>query len=259
MKRLLPFILLVLLGTGCLPVPPTPEERAAATEALLIEEGKTYTLETTVFGLGGFIPQWFGRAEMTNVKVVAYGKGAVADLSWTRGEKTGMYRNVSLDSTDHFILPAGFQEGDASLSGTGTSLLILSRSQYDALAKGEGAVLNLGLFDETFSSTIGLTDKAKNALAALKQESDESHLGEQAITITPAPDRGTYTLSVSGKKITVDTIEAQNWFGHYTILANREHPLVLRVVLSPAARGVSNASTNALIEAGLGYHVTKIE
>lgn len=252
-------MLLVLLGTGCLPVPPTPEERAEATSTLLMTEGQTYTLETTVFGLGWFIPSWFGRAEVTEAKIASYKPNVSTDVLWTRGEQSGTYRNIPLDSTDHFILPAGFQEGDTSLAETSSSLLVLSRAQYDALAKGEGAVLNLGLFDETFSSTIGLTDKARNALAALKQESDTSNMGEQAITITPAPDRGTYALSVNGKKITVDTIEAQNWFGHYTILANREHPLVLRVVLSPAARGVSTASTQALVDAGLGYHVTKIE
>lgn len=251
-------MLLVLLGAGCLPVPATPEERATATEALVMEEGNTYTLETTVFGLGGLIPQWFGRAETTNVNVTAYNKGVSADLVWTRGEKTGVYTQVSLDAAEQFILPAGFQEGETGLMGT--TLLVLSRTQYEALAKGEGTTLNLGLFDATISETLSLTDRAQDALAALQKEApDSADLGQDALMIIPLPERGTYNVSVNGKKVTVDTIEAQNWFGRYSILANPEHPLVLRVVLSPAAKGVSEPTLKALFDAGLGYHVTKIE
>ena len=72
-------------------------------------------------------------------------------------------------------------------------------------------------------------------------------------------DFGTYSLLVNGKKTTVKTIQAQNWFGRYTILANKNNPVILEVILSPVSKGSLNIfSKENLLQSFLGYEITEI-
>ena len=268
-------------------------------ESLNLTAGSEIVLHETVFGLGGKIVDFLGgESESREVVVNSWVPGSSVALGWrletkveteaskkVRSEYDEKYKETpigevvpkkpealfkalvmkgdlstsALDIGEEILLPAYWQDGEVQAVNDST-LIWISRKQYEELVNKRKTILNLGLFDDSLATAAGFTDNIKNLLNKLKQDSEEAQDREDILSVAANEQWGTYKMKIDGKMQTVRTIEAQNWFGRYTILANPDNPLILEIVLSPASRGSFNIFTRAkLLEAFLGYEVTEIK
>ena len=289
-------VLLVLTGAGCVDVPvsqQTPEEAAASLE---LSVGSEIVLRETVLGLGGSFVNFFKKEDAQRRLLLGeWESGVRAAGEWSREiereteasqqarkayeeqfanapvganlpsppesiletmVETGTLRTQSLADAGSVFLPI-FWEQDKE-GGEGSSLLWLSESQYSELVLTRHTNMNLGLFDDSVSYAVGLTDQVKQLIDRLKG-SQETTEEQNVLDIQADIEWGTYSLMVDGIQTTVQVIHAQNAFARYTILANEHNPLILELSLSPASRGsVQLFSREALGDAFWGYEIVSI-
>ena len=120
--------------------------------------------------------------------------------------------------------------------------------------------LNLGLFDDDLSSTLAIRDQITGLLNWIKQKTVETASQKDLLRVQSRKSWGNYSLMVDCVATTVRTIEAGNTFGHYTILANRDNPVILKLSLNPISFGSINPfSMNALTQGFVGYRITSID
>ncbi len=288
--------LLALLGTGCLRVDSqvlSPEEAALS---LSISSGSEITIRETVLGLGGKFASLFKQEEADRtVSVDEWTANKSAKLQWKRElqqetadsktatkeyyaklaaapvgtelpdspkpvyeitTQSGTLATDSLAEASAVLLPIFWSETEPS--GDGSSLIWLSKKQYDELIQTRRTHVNLGLFDDSVSYAVGLTDQVKYFIEKIKG-SDSAAEEKSVLEINAEIDWTNYSLRVNGVPTMVRTIHAQNAFARYTILANPENPLILELMLSPAARGSLNLfSRQAVGDAFWGFEVVSI-
>ncbi len=274
------------------------EEINAATEGLDLKIGSTITLTQTVLGVGGKVVDFFGgESAERKLTLVDWQTGQHVKLAWFMqipvetaasiaeqsaydaryarvpiGEKIppkpvktfetktreGSIATSGLAKSHAILLPVTWHEGDEGTKQD-NSLIWISTEQYDELTQTKKTVLNLGLFDDSLSFALGISDSIHNLVNTLQKDAQKVQDKEDLLSVHAEPDWGTFTLVVDGKETTVQTIQASNWFGRYTILASRDNPLILEVVLSPASKGSLNIfSREKFLNAFAGYKVTKI-
>ncbi len=288
------FITLLLAGFGCSPATPASDTAAKdAAEAVDFQSGSTVTIKQTVFGLGGifaetvsgdglaeyqlnidsFVPEnfvsfsWSSTAEEETVTSIA-ARDAFEAASHPIGDttkvptpvyetvtKSGNYSTTALDNGTKILLPAYWSEGDQSFEDN--SIIWLSKEQYESLVSTKTATLSLGLFDEKIAPLVGMSDSVQNALNTLQQKAADASKSQDIYKLTADNDWQNYSLIVDGTEKTVQTIQANNWFGSYVILANPENPLVLKATLNPFALGSFDISSP--LSSFLGYEVTEIK
>lgn len=145
------------------------------------------------------------------------------------------------------------------MGGQGSGLLWLSKKQYKELIETRKTNVNLGLFDDSVSYAVGLTDQVKNLVERLRG-SKEAPEEKSVLEVEANINWAEYTLLVDGAPTAVRAIRAQNAFARYTILANEENPLILEIMVSPTTRGSLNLFTReALGKAFWGYEVVSVD
>ena len=299
-KLALGLLTLTLIGAGCqvpqLPRQTSAEERGANAEALNLSSGSELVIRGTVLGFGGGISEDLGsNVGRRMVTVEAYAPGSSADLSWTlrvrRETETSIqareqyneevqgisddapeppqreYEEVdvmgslatnSLEVAKTIYLPAYWGEGDRGVIED-NSILWLSREKYDELVETRVSSLSVGLFDNVLRP-LELADNISNALNRLKGEAEEVSRYKDLYKLEASPEFGSAGVTVSGERKEVRTIQASNWFGAYSILANRDNPLILKVTLNPLSLGaISIISPLGILESFLGYEVVEIK
>jgi hypothetical protein len=98
--------------------------------------------------------------------------------------------------------------------------------------------LSIGLFDAGLQTAANAADAVKGFIAKISGGDDSGSITDQDVTeIEAAAEWGTYTLTYQGDKVKVQTIQAENKFASYTILANPENPIILEVELKSWAYG----------------------
>lgn len=175
----------------------------------------------------------------------------------------GNLETEKLKDGEKILLPI-FWKKDETV-GSDSTLVWLSQKQYQELIQTRRTKVNLGLFDESISAVTGFLDQAEIFIDKIKS------LGQETISdITPTQpsdhseieasiDWKTYRILVNGKLTDVRSIQAQNSFAKYTILANEQNPIILELILTPAARGSANIfSRKSFGEAFWGYEITSI-
>jgi hypothetical protein len=295
-KFSLTLAVVALLGTGCVSVDTqvfSPEEAA---KSLSISSGSEIVLRETVFGLGGKFVSFFNQKEgertifvdewsvnqnatlrwqsalqkETEASKIAtkeyYAKFAAAPIGtelpklpkpqYETTTQAGALATQALAESTDVLLPIFWSE--TQTDGEGTSLIWLSKKQYDELIQTRRTSVNLGLFDDSVLSAVGLTDQVKYVIERIKG-SDAVAEEKSVLEINAEIDWTNYTLSINGVPTVVRAIHAQNAFARYTILANQDNPLILELMLSPAARGSLNLfSRKALGDAFWGFEVVGI-
>ena len=290
--------LVLLLGSGCVPIPAstlTPEQTA---EALTFEVGDHLILRETILGVGGALVKLLQGIEVTrDVLIEEWESGQHARLSWTRKFKTetpasinareaykkeyanapvgtklpespkAVYETVSEDGTltsDHLqsgqrvLLPLFWQD-EVQLKKE-TSLLWLSTTQYQELLSTRKTTVNLGLFDQSFSQAVGVTDQLRDFVEKIQNGSQAETEKQSVLQIDAEIDWVMYPLEWNGTRVAVRAIRAHNTFARYTILANEKNPLILEVILTPASRGSLNLLSFTGIREGFwGYEVTALK
>ena len=259
-KRSLIVSVLILTGAGCTGPVQSDLSPADAAAAVAVNSDTSFTINPTVLGLGETIAGWFGKSNSWTIDVESYAPNQSVMFRWEKGKESepviGSITLGGLASGDTMLIPKLWTVGDVVRDdATG---FWLSRAQYDELKANASTQVSLGLFDEKLSGALQLKDNVTNALSALQQKSQDAHEGEDIVTVQ-SKGAGTYTLTIDGVQTTVATLEAENWFAHYTILDNAEHPLVLKLIVNPvASAGTENLSWASVMNSFLGYAITEI-
>jgi hypothetical protein len=287
------FLLLLLVGLGCLSTQSVSDEAVqSTTAALLLQPNSMITLKQTVFGLGGVFAETVSGDDLAEYQmtIVSFNPGVSAVFSWTNTAKqetaasaaarqayeatdhpigdtakepdpvyetiikAGTYTTSGLAEATSVLLPAYWVEGEQNI--TDNSLVWLSKKQYQDLINTKTTTLSLGLFDEKISSLLGITDTVQNALNLLQQKAAEAAKSQDVYKLTAANDWQTYSLIINGEEKTVRTISASNWFGSYVILANENNPIILKATLNPFAVGSLDLASP--LSSFLGYEITMV-
>lgn len=149
----------------------------------------------------------------------------------------GSLTSNALDDGGRLLLPSEWSEKAVDLSGGDTTIIWLSKQQYDELSTTRHTHLALGSLDAGLQQAANAAESVKNLLNSLQgNESTTEPIGD-ITEIVAAGDWGSYTLKWNGDSVTVPTIQAENKFASYTILANPDNPLILKVELKAWAYG----------------------
>ncbi len=291
--------LFLLAGTGCVSQTSIDEKIARiSAEQLGLSQGAIIELDQTIFGIAVDQLEWIVTGVQTRtVSIERWVQGQSVALRWFTvkrkesqtsidtqavydaqygtlaiGEKApprpkkeyeevttaGSISSERLDDATELLVPYFWQEGEEQR--TDTSLIWITPSQYDELVNTRSTDLNLGLFDDDLSSTLAIRDQITGLLNWIKQKTVETASQKDLLRVQSRKSWGNYSLMVDGVATTVRTIEAGNTFGHYTILANRDNPVILKLSLNPISFGSINPfSMNALTQGFVGYRITSID
>lgn len=171
----------------------------------------------------------------------------------------GTLKTDALDDGQRILLPSEWVESEVDLSGSASTLIWLSKSQYDELAATRHTHLSLGMFDAGLQTAADAADTVKSLIAKFSGSDDSGSVIDQDITeIVASADWGSYTLKWNDKKVRVQTIQAENDFASYTILANADNPLILEVELKAWAYGTEALGFLSEDLQIAGYTITQI-
>lgn len=287
---------ILMIGAGCTQPVVSREDDEKAADALSFSSGDSFVLRETFLGVSGGIVDFLGGSStQRTMKIDEWIPDQSAKISWSMkaseeteaskearkafderygktpvgteipdkpepmmadSEKSGLFHLASLTDATHVLIPHFWTEGEQTLESN--SLLWLSKKQYQELVQTRHSQINLGLFDDSLAYAQSLSDRAKDVLNWITKSTDEKER-QNVLLVEARSDWGTYQLTINGKVQSVRTIEAQNDFARYIILANENNPLILEVVVSPLSRGSMNLfNKEGLFESFVGYEVTSV-
>lgn len=171
----------------------------------------------------------------------------------------GSYQSDALDDGQRILLPSEWEQQAIDLSGGPNTIIWLSKKQYDELAATRHTHLAIGMFDAGLQTAANAADAVKGFIAKIQGNDNGGSITDQDVTeIVASAEWGTYTLEWQGNKVKVQTIQAENKFATYTILANPENPLILEVELKAWAYGTEALGMLSDELEISGYSVTAI-
>lgn len=174
-------------------------------------------------------------------------------------ELSGSIAADALDDGSRISLPSEWQESEVELTGSANTVIWLSKSQYDELTATRYTHLAIGLFDASLQTAGDAAAAVKSLIVKITSDSGASAVAESDVTeISASADWGTYTLKVDGKNVRVQTIQAENKFASYTILANPDNPIILKVELKAWAYGTEALGIISDELQISGYSITQI-
>lgn len=278
----------LLLGAGCVTLPFGEQAPELDAETVDFMVGDGFDISQSAFALG------LGVSATKHVTVEEHQSGKFAVLSWTMdvsretavsktardyamthapvGESAvipepvyekvalkGVIRTDALENAERLLLPSYWPEGEYDVSHTGNSVIWLSDQQYAELVNTRASHIQLGLFDSTLKDALDFTESAKSALDRLQGKIAAAPTSNKDFTkLTAKGDWGSYPLKVNGEDVRVKTIEASNAFANYTILANAENPVILKISILPWALGPSLFTSLNELKDELGYSITSV-
>lgn len=279
----------LFLGAGCVSLPFGEKLPEFDAEKLDLMVGDSFAISQSAFSFGlGDAPS------VKNVTVEEHQAGVFAVLSWmmdvkreTSASKTareyamthspvgeatkipepvyeqvtlkGVVRTDALGNAERLLLPSYWPEDEYDVSQTSDSIIWLSKAQYDELVATRSSHVQLGLFDSTLKDALDFTDSAKSALDKLQGKIADSPTTNKDFTkLTAKGDWGSYDLKINRVDVQVKTIEASNAFANYTILANSDNPIILKVALLPWALGPGMFTSLSELKNDLGYSITSV-
>jgi hypothetical protein len=281
--------ILLFLGAGCVALPFGKQAVEYEAEALDLPLGSSFDLSQGIsaWGIGG-------APLVKHVTVEEHQAGKYAVLSWamdvkreTEASKSareyamthapvgedvkipepvlegvsekGVVSSHSLDNAERILLPTYWPEGEIDVSESSNSLLWLSKAQYDELATTRASHIQLGLFDSTLKGVIDFSDSAKSALDRLQGKIAEQPTSNKDFTkLTASGNFGSAVIQLNGTDVKVKTLEASNAFAHYSILANPDNPIILKVTMLPWALGPQMFFSLTELKEVLGYSITSV-
>ena len=170
----------------------------------------------------------------------------------------GSIKSDALNDGQRIFLPSEWQEREVDLGGSSSTVIWLSKAQYDELAATRHTKLSLSVFDQGLQQVADGIDLLKDLLAKAQGESIAAGGDEDPTEIVAGADWGSYTLKFNHEKVSVQTIQAENKFASYTILANPDNPLILEVELKAWAYGTEAIGLVTDDLKMSGYAVTEI-
>ncbi len=151
----------------------------------------------------------------------------------------GSLKSDALDDGRSLHLPSAWEEQAVDLTGDSSSVIWLSRIQYDELVATRHTELSLGRLTDALHDVATVLQRVYDRLDPANHSDviDAVSEGLDLTEIEAEVEWGTYTLKLNDNRAKLQTIEAENRFAHYTILANPENPVILEVKLKAWAYG----------------------
>lgn len=272
MKRwLIAISLLPLLGAGCwleqkvdwkLPFSLNPSaeigDSAAASKAIALKPGLSFTVRPSTLGVSGSVAQVLGLdADAVQVQV----KETDAErrvIAWQGASATGTLAFEGYADAQAMLLPAFWPPGETTASGNGG--LWLSHAAYDDLSAGRPTEWRLGLADHVLSSMSSAFQTFNTISAKLYGSATAAPELASPFSIKKTGTAEAFPLTVDGKIVLLRAIEASSWFGDFVVLDNPDDPLILKVAVNPAAAPALKALEPASVRVDeLGYEITSLE
>lgn len=164
----------------------------------------------------------------------------------------------ALGDGSRILLPSAWPETDTDLTDKSNTIIWLSQAQYEELSTTRHTHIAIGSVDAGLQTAANALEAVKTFIQKLAG-SGEVTVSDQDITeIEASADWGEYVFTWNEDKVSVQTIEAENQFAHYTILANPDNPLILAIDLKPWAYGTEALGVISDDLKISGYRITKI-
>ena len=171
----------------------------------------------------------------------------------------GSLKTHALDDGQRILLPSEWPATDHDLTSEPNTLIWLSRAQYDELSSTRHTHLSIGVLDAGLQTVASAAGAIQELIAKISGSDGADSVAEQDVTeIVADAEWGTYTLMYQGEKVKVQTLEAENKFASYVILANPENPLILEVELKSWAYGTEALGLISEDLQVAGYSVSSI-
>lgn len=230
---------------------------AAATKAIVLGSGLTFTVRPSALGVSGAIDEVFGLDERAlMVEVTEADPETSLTLAWKTGSATGTLKLAQYGDAHAMLLPAFWLKGDSSAAANGG--LWLSSDAYSDLVGAGKSEWRLGLAENAFSA-LSKAFKTFNDLSTRLSGSATATQVASPFTIEKTAVVEAYPLTIDGRIVLVRAIKATSWFAEFLILENPENPLILKVTVNPVAAPALKALESAEIRWDeLGYEITSI-
>lgn len=169
----------------------------------------------------------------------------------------GEVASDALDDGSRMYLPSEWTESMVDLAGSSATVIWLSKAQYDELSTTRHTKLSLSVFDQGLQQVADGLELVKDLIGKAQRDATPA-VNEDPTEIVASADWGSYPLKFNDQKISVQTIQAENKFASYTILANPDNPLILEVELKAWAYGTEAIGLVTDELKMSGYAVTEI-
>lgn len=170
----------------------------------------------------------------------------------------GAVTSDALDDGNRLVLPSEWDEQAVDLSGSSGTVIWLSKTQYDELSATRHTRLSLSVFDQSLQQAADVAGFVKDLINRVQGGQSGTVSQTDPTEIVAGVDWGSYPLTVDNEKVSVPTIQAENKFASYTILANPDNPLILEVELKAWAYGTEALGFMSDDLQMSGYAVTSI-
>ena len=260
---------LLLLGAGCvldtkigLPAwflrTGAPSENAAvAAWDLKLQNGTSLTIRPSVLGFTGALDEVLGdESRALHVTVREADPERFMRLVWKSASASGTLALRTYEGAHAMLLPVFWPLGEAEAKLNGG--LWLSREAYDAL-KNDGTIeWRLGLAEQALAS-VSSAFKTFNDLSVKLSGSATSTQLSSPFRLQKTGTSDSFPLMVDGRLTFVRVVRATSWFADLFILDNPANPLILKVVVHPAAQPALKALASTSVRWNeLGYEITSI-
>lgn len=264
MRRLLAFIILPLLGAGCVPsfwstTIEADEITFAAGTTVSIRESSVAlpfvgkglaTYEVTINDISSdeLRISWesvrereteaSNEARQLALEQMMQGAEVALPVSEViTVEESGAIAADALKEGRAFYLPLDWKVGEQDLLSEGTAVLFLPTSVYTSLIGSGSAEVRLGLIDVLASDAAGALQTFKDLMGTFSDQpvSGDVVTGADAATFTVTSLSEQYVLDVDGKRVKVPAIYLESPLAQMIVLKNELYPLVLAVDLEPWA------------------------
>ncbi len=265
---------LFLVGQGCVPaskVSVSDDQAKQNAESIVLNTGTEVVIQETVFGIGDALSFVIDPAKQT-ILFSNWDFPNEAKIDWSYEEEieteeskaaqdeyedefaespigvdipdrpervvetvehSGSVTTTALEEAMKIILPSTLIDGE-DIEASDATFLTLSKKQYEELTQTRHSKMSIGMIDESISSIVEISNSTKGFIQqfvdfGLQENSD-------VFAITASEKWGTFTLMVGDEEKTVRTIQAENVFADFIILANETAPIVLKISPKPVSQ-----------------------
>jgi hypothetical protein len=263
-------VALVLLGAGCEPIEklqtalaglpwfgaPSSDASAAA-HGIAFEAGLAFTVRPSTLGVTGAVDEVFGdESRALHVMVREAAPETFAALEWQTVSATGTLALVFYEDAQAMLLPAFWPPGAAEARHNGG--VWMTRSSFASMQNNGKVEWRLGLAEQTLSA-VSRAFQTFNALAVTYAGSSTSSAIASPFQLQKTGTSDTFPLLVDGRLTFVRVVRATSWFADLFVLDNPEHPLILKVVVHPAAQPALKALEPTSVRWNeIGYEITSL-
>ncbi len=261
---------LLLLGAGCTPVEKLrtalaklpwfgapSSEAAEVSRSIALEAGLAFTVRPSTLGVTGAFDEVLGdESRALHATVRESAPETFLALAWEGASATGTLALAFYGDAEAMLLPAFWPAGEGEARHNGG--VWMTRAAFEALQSDGSVEWRLGLAEQTLSA-VSRAFQTFNDLAITYAGSSTSTVDASPFQLRKTGTSDTFPLVVDGRLTFVRVVRASSWFADLLILDHPENPLILKVVVHPAAQPALKALEPTSVRwKEIGYEITSL-